>query len=249
MRLFPKERQLLTHIFCGYVLTRWVGTETLKHVLLPFSTCNIISHAPSNPAVGQANSTKSTAHTVWNALYLKLKLSPECASTRILSLCNLQKRKKFRTNLVHQNGTSEHTFYRLLRLIYHLPTFNWCDNGLHIQRGGGKHRRPRHRMRCTVLFTHIIYYIHLTRDDDDDDDNKLQMGRHPVAVVISHITYSRTMKVDYSRFSWGGLRGKRVVATCKGKTETIPAFALGPRKTKKSLCRDGRSKDLPATDL
>jgi hypothetical protein len=75
------------------------------------------------------------------------------------------------------------------------------------------------------------------------------MGRYPVAVVISHITYARIMKVDYSRFSWGGLRGKLVAATCKGRTGTIPAFALGPRKTKKNLCRDGRSQDLPATDL
>jgi hypothetical protein len=56
------------------------------------------------------------------------------------------------------------------------------------------------------------------------------MGRHPVAVVISHTTYARTMKVDYSRFSWGGLHGKHVVATWKGKTGTIPAFSLGPRK-------------------
>jgi hypothetical protein len=38
------------------------------------------------------------------------------------------------------------------------------------------------------------------------------MGRHPVAVVILHITYARTMKVDYSRFSWGGLHGEHVVA-------------------------------------
>jgi hypothetical protein len=66
------------------------------------------------------------------------------------------------------------------------------------------------------------------------------MGRHRVAVVISHITYARTMKVDCSRFSWGGLHGKHVVATWKGKTGTITAFALGPRKTKKNLCRDGR---------
>jgi hypothetical protein len=29
------------------------------------------------------------------------------------------------------------------------------------------------------------------------------MGRHPVAVVILHITYAWTMKVDYSRFSQG----------------------------------------------
>jgi hypothetical protein len=69
------------------------------------------------------------------------------------------------------------------------------------------------------------------------------LGRHPVAVVISRITYARTMKVDYSRFSWGGLHGKHVVATGKGKTGTIPAFALGPKKTKQNLCRDGRSQD------
>jgi hypothetical protein len=37
------------------------------------------------------------------------------------------------------------------------------------------------------------------------------MGRHPVAVVNLHITYARTMKVDYSRFSLGGLHGKHVV--------------------------------------
>jgi hypothetical protein len=54
---------------------------------------------------------------------------------------------------------------------------------------------------------------------------------HPVAVVISHVTYARTMKVDYSRFSWGGLHGKHVVATGKGKTGTIPVFAaVKPRK-------------------
>jgi hypothetical protein len=62
------------------------------------------------------------------------------------------------------------------------------------------------------------------------------MGKHPVAVVISHITYAQTMKVDYSRFGWGGLRGKHVVATWKGKMGTISAFALGPRKTMKNLC-------------
>jgi hypothetical protein len=66
------------------------------------------------------------------------------------------------------------------------------------------------------------------------------MGRHPVAVVNLHITYARTMKVDYSSFSLGGLHEKRVVATWTGNTGTIPAFTLGPRKTKKNLCRDGR---------
>jgi hypothetical protein len=74
------------------------------------------------------------------------------------------------------------------------------------------------------------------------------MGRHPVAVVNLHITYARTMKVDYSRFSLGGLHGKHVVTAWKRKTGTIPAFAPGPRKTKKNLCRDGRSQNLPVTD-
>jgi hypothetical protein len=44
------------------------------------------------------------------------------------------------------------------------------------------------------------------------------MGRHPVEVIILHITYARTVKVDYSRFGWGGLHGKHhVVATWKRK--------------------------------
>jgi hypothetical protein len=47
----------------------------------------------------------------------------------------------------------------------------------------------------------------------------------------------------------GGLHGKHVVATRKGKMGMIPTFALGPRKTKKNLCRDGRSQDLPVTDF
>ena len=46
------------------------------------------------------------------------------------------------------------------------------------------------------------------------------MGRHLVAVVILHLTYAQTMKVDYSRFSWGGLHGKHVVATWKRRHES-----------------------------
>jgi hypothetical protein len=57
------------------------------------------------------------------------------------------------------------------------------------------------------------------------------------------------MKDYYSRFGLGGLHGKHVVATGKGKTGNIQAFAIGHRKTKKNLCRDGRSQDLPATDI
>jgi hypothetical protein len=45
------------------------------------------------------------------------------------------------------------------------------------------------------------------------------MGRNSVAVVNLHITYARFMKVDYSNFSLGGLHGKHVVATWKGKRE------------------------------
>jgi hypothetical protein len=33
-------------------------------------------------------------------------------------------------------------------------------------------------------------------ESDNNNNNKLQMGRHPVAVFILHITYARTMKVD-----------------------------------------------------
>ena len=39
---------------------------------------------------------------------------------------------------------------------------------------------------------------------------------------------------------------------CSGNLEvsgTIPAFAVVHRETKKDLCRDGRSQDLPGTDL
>jgi hypothetical protein len=75
------------------------------------------------------------------------------------------------------------------------------------------------------------------------------MGIHSVSVVDLHIKYAWIMKVDYSRFSWGGLHGKHVVATWKGKTGTIPAFALGPRKTERNLCRGGRSQYLPVTDF
>jgi hypothetical protein len=56
-----------------------------------------------------------------------------------------------------------------------------------------------------------------THNNNNNNNNILQMGRHPVAVVTLHITYARTMKVDYSRFSWGGLHGKHVVATWKRK--------------------------------
>jgi hypothetical protein len=75
------------------------------------------------------------------------------------------------------------------------------------------------------------------------------MGRHPMAGVNLHISYAETMKLDYSRFRLGGLHGKHVVATWKRKPGTIPAFDLGPRKTKINLCRDGRSQDLPITDF
>jgi hypothetical protein len=61
------------------------------------------------------------------------------------------------------------------------------------------------------------------------------MGRHPVAVVILHITYARTMKVDYCRFK---LR-RATWEACSGNLEkkitgTTPAFTLRPRKTKKT---------------
>jgi hypothetical protein len=46
------------------------------------------------------------------------------------------------------------------------------------------------------------------------------MGRHRVEVVNLYVTYARTMKVGYSKFSLGGLHGKHVVETGKRKTGT-----------------------------
>jgi hypothetical protein len=76
------------------------------------------------------------------------------------------------------------------------------------------------------------------------------MGGHPVAVVILLITYARAMKIGYSRFSCGRATSEGCSGNLDKKiTGTIPAFALGPRNTKKNLCRDGRSQDLPVTDF
>ena len=56
------------------------------------------------------------------------------------------------------------------------------------------------------------------------------------------------MKVDYLTVQvWR--------ATCEARSGnwevsgTIPAFAVVHRETKKNRCRDGRSQDLPDTDL
>jgi hypothetical protein len=43
------------------------------------------------------------------------------------------------------------------------------------------------------------------------------------------------MKVDYSRFSYGMATWEACSGNLEKKTGTIPAFALGPRKTKKNL--------------
>jgi hypothetical protein len=37
--------------------------------------------------------------------------------------------------------------------------------------------------------------------NNNNNNNNLHMGRHPVAVVILHITYAWNMKVDYSRIN------------------------------------------------
>ena len=56
------------------------------------------------------------------------------------------------------------------------------------------------------------------------------------------------MKVDYLRVQVG----RATCEACSGNlelSETIPAFALGPRETKKNLRQDGRSQYLPDTDF
>jgi hypothetical protein len=65
------------------------------------------------------------------------------------------------------------------------------------------------------------------------------MGRHLVAVVILHTTCAQTMNVYYCRFSYCRATWEACSGNLENKiTGTIPAFALGPRKTKKNLCRD-----------
>jgi hypothetical protein len=64
-------------------------------------------------------------------------------------------------------------------------------------------------------------YLHKGDNGDYDNNNKSiiiiiiinckWVDTHPVTVVNLHITYARTMKVDYSRFIWGGLHGKHAV--------------------------------------
>ena len=56
------------------------------------------------------------------------------------------------------------------------------------------------------------------------------------------------MKVDYL----GVQVGRATCEACSGNLDvsgTIPAFALVPRETKKNLCRESRSQDLPDTDF
>ena len=56
------------------------------------------------------------------------------------------------------------------------------------------------------------------------------------------------MKVDYLTVQvW-----RATCEACSGNlevSETIPTFAVVHRETKKNLCRDGQSQDLPDTDL
>jgi len=70
----------------------------------------------------------------------------------------------------------------------------------------------------------------------------LQLGCHPVAVVILHV---HNMKLFTTKFKSGGLHEKHVVATWNLGNHLSICFRH--RETKKNLCRDGRSQDLPNT--
>jgi len=70
------------------------------------------------------------------------------------------------------------------------------------------------------------------------------VGRHPVAVVIQHVTYTRTMEVDYLDLVGEGYMG--IMQWQLGREMgTIPAFASRTQENQENLCRDGRSQDLP----
>jgi len=56
------------------------------------------------------------------------------------------------------------------------------------------------------------------------------------------------MKLVTTEFKSGGLHEKHVVATWS-LGNRLSAFAYRHRETKKNLCRDARSQDLPTTDF
>ena len=88
-----------------------------------------------------------------------------------------------------------------------------------------------------ILLLLLLLFIHY-----------LQLGRHPVAGVFT--CYISTDYDDFPlKFRYGVLHGKHVRSGNLEMSGTIPAFAQGPRETKKTLCRDGRSQDLPGTDF
>jgi hypothetical protein len=57
------------------------------------------------------------------------------------------------------------------------------------------HRAILPSVACPILQYFLIIIIIIF--------NNCKWVEHPLAVVNSHITYARTMKVDYSRFSLG----------------------------------------------
>ena len=75
----------------------------------------------------------------------------------------------------------------------------------------------------------------------------LQFGRHPVAGVTT--CYISTDYEDFTlKFRYGGLHEKHVVTTWNCQ-EPSQHLLKDPGETKKNLCRDGRSQDLPGTDF
>ena len=63
-----------------------------------------------------------------------------------------------------------------------------------------------------------------------------------------YFTCKQNMKLVTTRFKYGGLHEKHVVATWNVGNH-LAAFAYRHRETEKNLCRDGRSQDLPSTDF
>ena len=63
-----------------------------------------------------------------------------------------------------------------------------------------------------------------------------------------YFTCKQNMKSVTTRFKSGGLHEKLVVATWNVGNR-LAAFDYRHRETKKNMCRDGRSQDLPSTDF
>jgi len=87
--------------------------------------------------------------------------------------------------------------------------------------------------------------LHQYNNNNNNNNNLLQLGCHPVAVVILHVNKTwNWLLINLSREGYMGSMQWQL-----GMLGTVSAFAYRHRETEKTLCRGGRSQDLPNTDF